>query len=186
MVKSKKILIPLMTMLLSSCSFNFINKESSSSSLNSSSSSTINKETSSSNLSSSGLSSSSNSSSSSSSSSSEDFVYTSELAGKFNKDIPTTITFWHAMNKTQQAVLDEIIIEFNKTELGKNISVSHEQIGNMDYVFNKVAANFGIGTTPNLVYCYPEHVAMYNAAHAVEELDSYISDIEYDLLKKKD
>ena len=114
------------------------------------------------------------------SSTSSEFTYTNELEGKFNKDTPVTITFWHTMNKDKlQPVLEEIITAFNKTELGKNITVKHEQIGGYDEVRNAVISNIGVGATPNLAYCYPDHVALYRDSRAVETLDTYISDLTY-------
>ncbi len=113
------------------------------------------------------------------SSTNSEFVYTSELAGKFDPATPVTITFWHTMNKTYQGALDEIIAEFNKTELGKNITVKHEQKGGYDQVRDAIVTNIGVGGYPNMAYCYPDHVALYRDSRIVEQLDTYISDLDY-------
>lgn len=124
--------------------------------------------------------------SSTTTSTSSEFTYTNELEGKFNKDTPVTINFWHTMNKDSlQPALDEIIAAFNKTELGKNITVKHEQIGGYDEVRNAVISNIGVGATPHLAYCYPDHVALYRDSRAVESLDTYISDLSYGFTKEE-
>ena len=173
MNKSRKILIPLITLVLSSCTINIDLNVVAPSDLTNFLSSSITSSSSSS-------SSTSSSNSVRTSSSSSSFEYTSESSREFNKDQKTTITFWHTMNnKGYQATLDEIIAEFNKTELGKNITVTHEQIGGYDDVRNAVVHNIDVGATPNLAYCYPDHVALYRDSRAVEVLDNYISDTEY-------
>ena len=113
------------------------------------------------------------------SSTSSEFKYTSDLTG-FDPSVATEIIFWHTMNKDKlQPVLENIIAEFNKTELGANITVKHEQIGGYDEVRDAVITNIGVGATPNLAYCYPDHVALYRDNRVVETLDTYISDINY-------
>ncbi|MBQ4601014.1 MAG: extracellular solute-binding protein [Oscillospiraceae bacterium] len=88
-----------------------------------------------------------------------------------------TITFYNTMGASLQAVLTTYIEEFNK--LYPNITVVTEQIGNYDDVRSQISTEIPEGNQPNLAYCYPDHVALYNLAKAVTQLDSLIeSDIE--------
>ena len=98
----------------------------------------------------------------------------------FDKDAKITIKFWHTMNKeVLQPVLDQIIKDFNATEEGKNITVVHEQVGGYDQVRDSVITNIGVGATPHLAYCYPDHVALYRDNRSVVTLDDYIDDDEF-------
>lgn len=122
----------------------------------------------------------SNSSSVTSSTSSE-FQYTSDLP-TFTAD-EIKITFWHTMGDNLQTALNEIITEFNKVY--PNIKVEHTQIGGYPDVRDNVLKNIPVNSTPHLAYCYPDHVALYRDARAVEVLDSYISDINYGFTKEQ-
>ncbi len=88
-----------------------------------------------------------------------------------------TITFYHTMGQNLRDVLDRYIAEFNK--LYPNITINHSQIGNYDDVRNQIKTEITVGNQPNIAYCYPDHVALYNLAGAVVTLDDLIaSDIE--------
>ncbi len=83
-----------------------------------------------------------------------------------------TITFYHSMGAKLQAVLDAYIPEFNK--LYPNITVEHSSMGNYDGVRDQIKTALTAGNQPNIAYCYPDHVALYNVAKAVVPLDSFI------------
>ena len=83
-----------------------------------------------------------------------------------------TITFYHTMGANLTAVLDAYIAEFNK--LYPNIHVEYTSIGSYDDVRDQVSTEITVGTQPNIAYCYPDHVALYNLAKAVQTLDGYI------------
>lgn len=88
-----------------------------------------------------------------------------------------TITFYHTMGDNLKAVLDAYIEEFNK--LYPNIHIENEQVGGYDDVRDQIKTELTVGNQPNIAYCYPDHVALYNIAHAVVTLDDLIaSDIE--------
>ena len=89
-----------------------------------------------------------------------------EVEGKIN------ITFYHTMGENLRTVLDNYIVEFEKAF--PNIHVIHEQVGSYDDVRDQISLELGEGTQPNLAYCYPDHVALYNVAMAVTVLDDYI------------
>ena len=87
-----------------------------------------------------------------------------------------TITFYHTMGSTLAEVLDQYIAEFNV--LYPNITVEATQIGGYDDVRDQISTEITVGNQPNIAYCYPDHVALYNLAGAVAALDGLIeSDI---------
>ena len=87
-----------------------------------------------------------------------------------------TITFYHTMGANLTEVLDLYIPEFNK--LYPNIHIEHQQVGNYDDVRDQISTEITVGNQPNIAYCYPDHVALYNLARAVVTLDNLIdSDI---------
>lgn len=83
-----------------------------------------------------------------------------------------TITFYHTMGATLREKLDAAIVEFNK--LYPNIKIEHQQVGSYDDVRNKISKEITAGNQPNIAYCYPDHVAMYNISKAVVQLDNLI------------
>ena len=88
-----------------------------------------------------------------------------------------TIKFYHTMGSNLSDVLKAYIVEFNK--LYPNIHIEHEQVGNYDAVRDQIKTELTVGNQPNIAYCYPDHVALYNIAKAVVTLDNLIaSDIE--------
>ena len=88
-----------------------------------------------------------------------------------------TIRFYNTMGANLREVLDLYIVEFNK--LYPNIHIEASQIGNYDDVREQIATEITVGNQPNIAYCYPDHVALYNIAKAVTTMDSLIaSDIE--------
>ena len=83
-----------------------------------------------------------------------------------------TITFYHTMGSNLTTVLDAYIAKFN--ELYPNIHIISESVGGYDDVRDQISTQITAGNQPNLAYCYPDHVAMYNLAGAVATLDSLI------------
>ena len=87
------------------------------------------------------------------------------------------IMFYHTMGANLREVLDYYIVEFNK--LYPNITIEHKQVGSYDDVRNQISTELTVGAQPNIAYCYPDHVALYNLANAVTNLDNLIaSDIQ--------
>lgn len=87
-----------------------------------------------------------------------------------------TITFYHTMGSNLSEVLNLYIEEFNK--LYPNIHVEWSQVGSYDDVRDQVSTEITVGAQPNIAYCYPDHVALYNLAGAVATLDSLIDSKE--------
>lgn len=83
-----------------------------------------------------------------------------------------TIKFYHTMGSNLQTVLNLYIEEFNK--LYPNIHVEPTAVGGYDDVRDQISTEITVGNQPNIAYCYPDHVALYNLAKAVTTLDSLI------------
>ena len=87
------------------------------------------------------------------------------------------IVFYNTMGSNLAAVLDAYIVEFNK--LYPNITVVSQNVGSYDDCRDKISTDITVGKQPNIAYCYPDHVALYNLAGAVTILDDLIaSEIE--------
>ena len=84
-----------------------------------------------------------------------------------------TITFYHTMGSNLTTVLDAYIAEFNL--LYPNIHIQYSSLGGYDDVRDQIKTEITVGGQPNIAYCYPDHVAMYNLARAVQPLDAYIN-----------
>ena len=87
-----------------------------------------------------------------------------------------TIQFYHTMGENLSTVLERYIKEFNK--IYPNITVEHSQVGGYDDVRDQVKTELSVGAGPNIAYCYPDHVALYNMAGAVVQLDNLINSTE--------
>ncbi|MCR5154231.1 MAG: extracellular solute-binding protein [Lachnospiraceae bacterium] len=94
--------------------------------------------------------------------------------GYDGKDV--TITFYHTMGSALSDVLNLYIEEFNK--LYPNIHVVWEQVGSYDDVRDQISKEITVGNQPNIAYCYPDHVALYNLGGAVATLDDLIASKE--------
>ena len=87
-----------------------------------------------------------------------------------------TIRFYHTMGANLSEVLNAYIAEFNK--LYPNITIEASQVGSYDDVRNQISTEITVGDQPNIAYCYPDHVALYNLAGAVQTLDDLIASKE--------
>ena len=96
--------------------------------------------------------------------------------GGFDTATPVTITFYHQMGAALQEILNTAIADFN--EIYPNITVIHKTYGDYNGVRDQIKTEIPVGNQPNLAYCYPDHVALYNVAGAVQTLDTLI-DSEY-------
>ena len=100
-------------------------------------------------------------------------IANADLSGSYDGS-EVTITFYHTMSATNlQPVLDDAIAKFN--ELYPNIHIEHKQVGDYDGVRDQIKTELTVGGQPNIAYCYPDHVALYNVAKAVVPLDSLIA-----------
>ena len=86
---------------------------------------------------------------------------------------PVTISFYHTMGTNLKPILESAIERFN--EMYPNITVNHTSVGGYDDVRDQIKTEISVGAQPNLAYCYPDHVALYNQAKAVRTLDDFIN-----------
>ncbi len=86
------------------------------------------------------------------------------------------ITFYHTMGTNLKNVLDKYVEKFN--EMYPNIKITHSQEGGYDDVRDKISTELTAGDHPNIAYCYPDHVALYNLAGAVVTLDQFINNTQ--------
>ena len=89
------------------------------------------------------------------------------------------IVFYNTMGANLAAVLEAHIVEFNK--LYPNIKVVSTNVGNYDDCRDQISTEITVGNQPNIAYCYPDHVALYNLAKAVSTLDNLIDHPELGL-----
>jgi multiple sugar transport system substrate-binding protein len=87
-----------------------------------------------------------------------------------------TIRFYHTMGANLSTVLNAYIEDFNK--IYPNIHIEASQVGSYDDVRNQISTEITVGDQPNIAYCYPDHVALYNLAGAVQTLDDLIASKE--------
>ena len=98
-------------------------------------------------------------------------------ADGFNTEETVDITFTHTMGAKLQEVLNTYIEEFKK--IYPNINITHQSAGGWSDINGQINTEIAGGTQPNIAYCYPDHVAMYNIAKSVVTLDNLIaSDIK--------
>jgi len=83
-----------------------------------------------------------------------------------------TISFYNTMGSNLRTVLDAYIAEFN--EMYPNITIEVTQVGGYDDVRDQISTELTVNSQPNLAYCYPDHVALYNLTGKVITLDALI------------
>ncbi len=91
----------------------------------------------------------------------------------FDPNVEVEITFAHTMGAKLQEVLDNYIVEFNK--IYPNIKITHSSYGGWGDINGQINTEIAGGNQPNIAYCYPDHVAMYNIAKSVVTLDNLIN-----------
>ena len=85
------------------------------------------------------------------------------------------ITFYSTMGQSLRDVFDAYLVDFNAEY--PNIIVNHNtDIGSYDDVRDQTATELSVGAGPDVVYCYADHVALYNKTKKVVALDSYMDD----------
>ncbi len=91
----------------------------------------------------------------------------------FDPNVEVEITFAHTMGQKLQEVLNTYIEEFNK--IYPNIKITHSSYGGWGDINGQINTEIAGGNQPNIAYCYPDHVAMYNIAKSVVTLDNLIA-----------
>ena len=87
------------------------------------------------------------------------------------------VKFWHTMGQANQAMLDRMIATFE--EANPDIVIEEFSQGGYDDIAKKLGDAIPAGTTPTMSFCYPDNVASYIEAGAVEDMSSYVSNEEY-------
>lgn len=90
--------------------------------------------------------------------------------GGFDTETPVEINFYSTMGQNLQEVYDLYYEEFH--ELYPNITVNHTQPGSYDDVRDQIKTELAVGNGPDVAYCYPDHVALYNTSRSVITLDN--------------
>lgn len=107
-----------------------------------------------------------------------DFELPEDFSVEKFKETTIDISFYSTMGTDLKKAFDEgTIAEFNK--IYPHINITHSSLGGYDDVRNKISTEVSVGTAPNLAYCYPDHVALYNLANSVLTLDDFINDTTY-------
>lgn len=90
-------------------------------------------------------------------------------------DDEVTITFWHSFGTNKENLIKGYIADFN--EVYPNIKVEFTKEGsNYNELRDKVVSNIVTGTTPTMVFTYPDHVADYIEGKAILSLDPFVED----------
>ena len=85
------------------------------------------------------------------------------------------ITFYSTMGKDLKEIFSAYLEDFQAEY--PYIKVNHNtDIGSYDDVRDQTATELSVGIGPDLVYCYADHVALYNKTKKVVALDKYIDD----------
>ncbi|MDE6655900.1 MAG: extracellular solute-binding protein [Anaeroplasmataceae bacterium] len=93
---------------------------------------------------------------------------------EFDTEKEMTIKFSHTMGKDLQATLQAAIDQFEADY--PNVKIDAKSIGGYDDVRKQIVTQIPQGLEPHIAYCYPDHVALYNRANAVIQLDNLIND----------
>ncbi len=94
--------------------------------------------------------------------------------GGFDETKDVTITFYSTQGTALKATFDTYIEKFE--EKYPNIHVEHKAIGGYDDVKNQITTELSSRGGPDIAYCYPDHVALYNKTKSVVTLDNLIYD----------
>lgn len=95
-------------------------------------------------------------------------------------DEEVEINFWHIFGAGKSALLDELIDEFEK--MYPNVTVVSTSQSNYPTLRDTINGAIMVGQAPTLALAYPDHVATYLTAKAVQKLDNYInSNVVYEI-----
>jgi multiple sugar transport system substrate-binding protein len=105
----------------------------------------------------------------------EQLVYLPESQDPWGEIEPSgqTIKFWHQHSGERQAVVEEIINEFNITNVW-GITVIPEKRGSYGDIFTNLVPLLGTEEVPNLVVAYQHHAATYHLAGGLIDLTSLV------------
>ena len=99
-------------------------------------------------------------------------------------DAEVTINFYSTMGKELVESITPFIEDFEK--MYPSIKVEHTQPGGYDQVRDQIKTELSTGQGPDLAYCYPDHVALYNKTKTVVTLDNLITDPQIGLKQEQE
>ena len=76
-----------------------------------------------------------------------------------------TVTFYHNMGQKLREALDRHLPDFKA--MYPNITVEHTSQGDWTGLRDIIVTELNGGKSPNIAYCYPDHVALYNKSKRV-------------------
>lgn len=91
----------------------------------------------------------------------------------------TTVTFWHALGSDHQALLNELVAEFNAAN--PDVIVEAEYQGNYGALQQKLVAAVAAGAPPTLSLVYNNWSAAFLEGEALVPLEKFVSDPELGL-----
>ena len=101
-----------------------------------------------------------------------------EIAYDFEKEVE--IELYTTLSTTGYGVTFDGYLDMFEAKYNNKINVTHTRVGGYDDVRDTLKTELGTGQGPNLAYCYPDHVALYNKARAVQTLDKFIYNTQVD------
>lgn len=103
---------------------------------------------------------------------------------QIDKSKETVVTFYHAMGQANQAVIQDIIDNFQEDmykQYGVRVVVEQTSQGDYDTLRQTIASSIASGDQPTIAQTYPDHVSLYLEGEAVSSLDKYIEHEAYGL-----
>jgi multiple sugar transport system substrate-binding protein len=89
----------------------------------------------------------------------------------------TKVTWWHQHTGAREAVVKQLVTEFNDT-VGKKFGVTVEAVskGSYDDIFKAVSAGISTGELPEIIVAYGNQAAAYQDNSALVDLEAYVAD----------
>lgn len=91
---------------------------------------------------------------------------------------PTTITLWSTIGQANRSTIESIIEDFKKVEPNVTINNVYKS-SSYNELKDEVVKGFSADNYPDIVQCYPDHVAEYLDYNKAVNLDSYMSNATY-------
>lgn len=92
----------------------------------------------------------------------------------FNTSKNVEITFYNTQGDNLQEITQKHIDKFQELFPNIKVTASKGEEGGYDDLRDKINDQIVAGNQPNIAYCYPDHVALYNRALAVQPLDDFL------------
>jgi len=102
-----------------------------------------------------------------------------DIGGKSSSSQPTEVVFWHAMSGTLGKAVDQIVEEFNSSQSQVRIKAVYQ--GNYDELLNKLKSSLGTSNAPTLVQVYEIGSRFMIDSDAVEPMQTWIDQENFDL-----